>query len=66
MYEIGFERSPYNFNNIHAYFQLKQLVKQNKYDIIFCHEPVGGAMGRIVGHFCKVKVFLYGSRIPFL
>lgn len=57
MYEIGFERSPYNFNNIHAYFQLKQLVKQNKYDIIFCHEPVGGAMGRIVGHFCKVKVF---------
>lgn len=56
MHEIGFERSPYNTKNFHAYFRLKQLVEHNKYDIIFCHEPVGGAMGRIVGHFCKVKV----------
>lgn len=56
MHEVDFKRSPYNINNIHAYFQLKRLIKQNKYDIIFCHEPVGGAMGRILGHFSNVKV----------
>lgn len=56
MNEIPFERSPYNMKNIKAYKMLCQLIKRKKFDTIFCHEPVGGAMGRLAGHKCKCKV----------
>lgn len=56
MHEIPFCRSPYKAQNIQAYRQLKQLITDNQYDIIFCHEPVGGAMGRLAGHACGCKV----------
>lgn len=56
MNEIPFERSPYNLKNIKAYRKLYKLVTRKKFDTIFCHEPVGGAMGRLVGHKCKCKV----------
>jgi glycosyltransferase involved in cell wall biosynthesis len=62
MHEINFERNPFNLRNISAFKQLNTLVKQEKYDIIFCHEPVGGAMGRIVGHInhCTVVYMAHG------
>jgi Glycosyltransferase len=54
--KIDFQRSPYDIRNVNAYKKLLKLVKKEKIDIIFCHEPVGGAMGRIVGHKCRCKV----------
>lgn len=62
MHRIPFERSPYSARNIKAYKELCKLVSQNKYDIIFCHEPVGGAFGRIVGkkYGCKVVYMAHG------
>lgn len=62
MHEIGFERSPFNPKNIIAFRKLNALVKKNGYDVIFCHEPVGGAMGRLVGHInhCKVVYMAHG------
>lgn len=56
MNEIPFERSPYNLKNFKAYGKLCQLVRSKNFDTVFCHEPVGGAMGRLVGHRCKCKV----------
>lgn len=56
MNEIPFERSPYKFANLKAYKLLCDLIKKKKFDIIFCHEPVGGAMGRLAGHSCRCKV----------
>lgn len=56
MHEIHFHRSPYNFENIKAYKELKKLVINGDFDTIFCHEPVGGAMGRFVGKKTKRKV----------
>ena len=56
MNEIPFERSPYNMKNIKAYKMLCQLIKRKEFDTIFCHEPVGGAMGRLAGHKYKCKV----------
>lgn len=62
MNKIQFARSPYKKENINAYLKLKNLVKKKKYDIIFCHEPVGGAMGRIVGkkYGCYVIYMAHG------
>ncbi|MCI6637698.1 MAG: glycosyltransferase, partial [Lachnospiraceae bacterium] len=56
------ERSPYNLKNVKAYRALNDFVKKNKFDIIFCHEPMGGVMGRLVGHQngCKVIYMAHG------
>lgn len=56
LHEIPFHRRPYDFENFKAYKELKQLVVKENFDTIFCHEPVGGAMGRLVGHNTKRKV----------
>lgn len=56
MNKIQFERSPYKFQNILAYKQLVALIKNKNFDTVFCHEPVGGAIGRLVGHKCNCKV----------
>ncbi len=56
MNEVPFERSPYNIKNIKAYKMLCQLIKKKKIDTIFCHEPVGGAIGRLAGYKCKCKI----------
>lgn len=58
-HEIDFHRSPFSFANFKALKELNRLVKKVDYDVIFCHEPVGGAMGRVVGHLCgKIVVYM--------
>lgn len=54
-HHIGFERSPYSKKNYLAYRQLDYLTKQNHFDLIHCHTPVGGVLGRILGHKHKIK-----------
>lgn len=60
--QVDFERSPYNLSNIKAYRQLDKIIKKEKINIIFCHEPVGGAMGRLTGllNNCKVIYMAHG------
>lgn len=50
MHEINFARNPLNPKNLKGYKQLIKLVKDEKYDFINCHQPVGGMMGRKVAH----------------
>lgn len=61
-YELPFQRSPYSLRNITAYRRLVSLVRARRYDTIFCHEPVGGAMGRLAGRKagCKVIYMAHG------
>lgn len=46
-YDIPFERSPFDINNIGAYNQLKKIIDSNDYEIIHCHTPVGGVLTRL-------------------
>ena len=46
-YDIPIERNPISFNNYKAFRQLKKLLNENHYDIIHCHTPVGGLLGRL-------------------
>lgn len=46
-FELPIERLPYNKNNITAYKQLKTIIDAEKYDIIHCHTPMGGAIARL-------------------
>lgn len=53
---IPFERSPYKLTNIKAFSMLCGLIKKQNFDTIFCHEPVGGAIGRLAGRRCGCTV----------
>ncbi|MGI6201166.1 MAG: glycosyltransferase family 4 protein [Christensenellales bacterium] len=46
-YKVRIERSPYSFNNIKAYFHLKKILQEERYDIIHCHTPMGGVVARL-------------------
>ncbi len=54
MHEINFARNPLKPANIKAYKQLKQLQKANNYDLIYCQQPVGGLMGRLLAKKFKI------------
>ncbi len=56
MHRIDFERSPYKLSNLKAYKDLKKLIRTERIDYVFCHEPVGGALGRLAGHACRCNV----------
>lgn len=49
LHEIKFARSPFKMQNLKAYYDLKDLIKKGNFDMIHCHEPVGGALGRLAG-----------------
>lgn len=53
--EIDFKRNPLKFKNISAFFNLKKLIKDNDFDIIHCHTPVGGLLGRLASLGAKRK-----------
>lgn len=56
MHQVDFERSPFSTINISAYRKLRKIINAGRFDFIFCHEPVGGMMGRLAGKSCGKKV----------
>jgi len=47
-HQIDFERSPFHiWENLRAYKQLRILLEEISFDLIHCHTPIGGAIGRI-------------------
>lgn len=45
---VCMERSPFKLNNIKAIFQMKKLLKEEHFDLIHCHTPMGGVVTRVV------------------
>ncbi|WP_082789945.1 glycosyltransferase family 4 protein [Paenibacillus sp. GM2] len=46
-FNIPIQRSPFKLDNWRAYRQLKDIVRENNYEIIHCHTPMGGALTRL-------------------
>ena len=59
MLHIPICRSPYSYQNIKAYKQLCNIIRDNKIDYIHCNTPVGGLLGRLAGKKCGVKKVIY-------
>ncbi len=56
-FQIDFTRSIFNFgSHVRAYKQVKKLTKENHYDFIHCHTPIGGVVGRLIGYNFKIPV----------
>lgn len=47
VFDVPFSRSPLNADNFKAYGALKQIIKNNHYDVIHCNTPVGGILTRL-------------------
>lgn len=58
-HQVDFVRSPYSIKNISAYCQLKKLMKENKFSLVHCHTPMGGALARIAAHSARIKNVIY-------
>lgn len=56
-FQIDFSRNVSNMpQNIKAYKQIKKLLKDNKYEFIHCHSPIGGVCGRLAAKVTNTKV----------
>ncbi len=56
VYEVPFARNPLKPTNLKAKKQLYKLCEENDYDLIHCHTPVGGVMGRLAGKKFNIPV----------
>lgn len=54
-FDIPFERFSLKAQNIKAYKQLKNIINENKYEIIHCHTPVGGVLTRLAARKARKK-----------
>lgn len=59
LHQIDFSRSPFNISNFRAYRQLKLLMKQEKFDLLHCHTPMGGVLARLAGKKAKIPYVMY-------
>ncbi|MCJ8341349.1 MAG: glycosyltransferase [Cetobacterium sp.] len=56
IFNIPLTRFPLSFGNIKGMYKLIKFIKKNNIDIIDCHTPTGGVLGRIIGKILKKKV----------
>lgn len=54
VHEINFARSPFKLQNMSAYKRLVSLQKKESFSVIYCQQPVGGAMGRLIARKFKL------------
>ncbi len=66
MHEIDFERSPFKFKNIGAYKKLVKLQEECKFDLVYCQQPVGGLMGRLIAKKFNIPVIYTAHGFHFL
>lgn len=56
-YQIPAVRNPADLkNNLKAYKIVIKLIKENHYEFIHCHTPIGSVIGRIAAHFTHTKI----------
>lgn len=59
LHQIDIAKSPYKFGtNLRAVRQLLRIIRENDIEIIHCHNPMGGAAGRIAAGLCKRKPYV--------
>ncbi len=53
-HQVDFVRSPFRvWKNQRAYRQLKAVLKAEQFDLVHCHTPMGGVLGRLAAESCR-------------
>lgn len=58
-HQIDFVRSPFKAQNLTVYRQLSHLMKQEHFDLVHCHTPMGGVMARLTAHATHTAPVVY-------
>lgn len=59
LHHISIEKSPSRIKkNIWAYKELKRIIDREEIDVVHCHNPVGGLLGRLAAHMSKRKPYV--------
>lgn len=61
--DLPFERFPLKPTNFSVYKELKKIIDKENFDLIYCHTPVGGLLGRLAAKNsknCKVVYMAHG------
>lgn len=45
-HQVNFAHSPFACSNLTAYRQLKELFCEIEFELVYCHTPMGGVLGR--------------------
>lgn len=65
-YQVDFERNAFNFKYLlKAYHQVIKLIENKKINLIHCHTPVGGVIGRLAGRKNGIKVIYTAHGLHF-
>lgn len=52
LHQVDIQKSPGRIlQNIKAFHQIRNLIKQEKFNMIHCHNPMGGVLGRLAAAF---------------
>ena len=54
-FNVPFERSPLRLANLKAYRQLRSIMRENAYDLVHCHTPMGGVIARLAARRFRNK-----------
>ena len=55
VFNVPFQRNPFDRRNISAYIELKKILAENHYDVVHCNTPVGGILGRLAAQKYRKK-----------
>lgn len=58
-HHVPFSRNPFSSDNLKAYRELQNIVTSDHFDLIHCHTPVAGIIGRLVAHKNNVSKVIY-------
>ena len=59
LHQVEIEKSPLKLlKNLRAVNQVRRLIDQEKIDLIHCHNPMGGMVGRIAAHHSKNRPYV--------
>lgn len=58
-HHIDIQRSPFSFKQIKAFFQLKKLMNEQRFNLIHCHAPMGGVLGRVCAKVTNTNKVIY-------
>ncbi len=53
------QRSPLSMTNIKAFKQLKQIMREENFDIVHCHSPMGGVLARLAANSVGISPVIY-------
>ena len=64
VFDVPFSRSPFSWNNVSAYKQLKRIIENTHYDVVHCNTPMGGIVARLAARKARKKGTKGGHLYP--